>query len=147
MRCVECFFENPAGTARCRSCGTSLPNDKGTAAAERLAIEAAQERRGYFSFGKFISPTVVQAIYVLGAVAISLAGLLMIALALSGLAPEYTDISRDMLLIGGPALLLIGNILWRMLCEMVIILFRIHEALAKLDDKARVLIALLTEQK
>jgi hypothetical protein len=33
------------------------------------------------------------------------------------------------------------------LCEIVILLFRMHEALAKLDDKARVLIALLAERK
>jgi Domain of unknown function (DUF4282) len=147
MRCVECFFDNPIGTEQCKSCGANLTNDKRPAAAEDFAIEAAHERRGFFSFGTFISPTVIQAIYILGAAAISLAGLLMVALALTGLAPEYTDTSRDTLIVGGLTLLAGGNILWRVLCEIVILLFRMHEALAKLDDKARVLIALLAERK
>ena len=147
MRCVECFFENPVGTERCKSCGAILTNDKGSATAHNLTVEDTYEQRGFFSFGTFISPTVIQAIYILGATAISLVGLLMVALVFTDLAPEYTDTGQDTLLVGGLMLLVVGNILWRVLCEIAILLFRMHEALAKLDDKARALIALLTERK
>ena len=147
MRCVECFFENPAGTEQCKNCGANLTNDKGPATVDNLAIETAHEKRGFFSFGTFISPTVIQTIYILGAAAVSLAGLLMVILALTGLAPEYTDISRDTLILGGLTLLAVGNIFWRVLCEIVMLLFRMHEALAMLDEKARALIALLSERK
>ena len=64
---------------------------------------------------------------------------------LVGVAPEYTDKNRDALLFGGLTLLGIGNILWRVLCEMGMLVFRIHEALMDLDDKARTLIGLLVK--
>jgi len=147
MRCVECFFENPIGTERCKSCGAILTDDKGPVPPHNFPFEDADERSGIFSFGTFISPKVIQATYILGATAISLAGLLMVGLVFTGLAPEYTDTSQDTLFVGGLMLLIVGNILWRMLCEIVILLFQMQETCAKLDDKARVLIALLARRK
>src|SRR5215469_16367257 len=47
---------------------------------------------------------------------------------------------------GTLTLLGIGNILWRVLCELVMLVFRIHEALMDLDDKARALIGLLVKE-
>jgi ABC-type branched-subunit amino acid transport system permease subunit len=85
--------------------------------------------------------------YVIGAAVITLAGVLTVALVLTGVAPEYTDTNRDALLVGGLTLLGIGNLLWRVLCEMVMLLFRILEVLLELDDKARSLIGLLAERK
>ena len=148
MRCVQCFFENPTGAERCKSCGATLSNDKELAAAEDgLAIQATHERKGFFSFGTFISPTVIQVVYVLGAAAITLGGLLMVAWPFTGLGPEYMVTDPDTLLFEGLTLLGVGNILWRVLCEIVMLLFRMHEALEKLDEKARVLIALLAGRK
>jgi hypothetical protein len=83
--------------------------------------------------------------YVIGATVITLAGLLMVALVLTGVAPEYTDANRDALLVGGLTLLGIGNLLWRVLCEMVMLVFRIHDVLLDLDNKARSLIGLLAK--
>jgi hypothetical protein len=71
----------------------------------------------------------------------------MVGLAITGIAPEYTDTSRDALVVGGLTLLGVGNIVWRVLCEMAILLFRVHEALLSLDDKARALITLLAARK
>lgn len=147
MRCIDCFFENPAGTQWCRSCGASLRTDAGLAASETLTIGATHDRGGFFSFGTLISPTFIQVTYVLGAAVISLAGLLMVVLVLTGVAAEYTDTSRDVLLFGGLTLLGVGNILWRVLCEMVMVLFRIHEALIDLDVHARAVMALLAGRK
>jgi hypothetical protein len=147
MRCVNCFFENVTGAQWCKMCGATLQDDQGPAQADRFALEARQERRGFFAFRSFIGPTFIQLVYVLGALAISLAGLLMVLLVLSGRAPEYTDVSRDMLLFGGLTLLGVGNILWRVLCEIAMLFFRMHEALTNVDDKARVLIALLAARK
>ena len=71
----------------------------------------------------------------------------MVGLVFTGLAPEYTDTSQDTLLVGRLVLLIVGNILWRVLCEIAILLFHMHETCAKLDDKARVLIALLARRE
>lgn len=147
MRCIECLFENRTGAQWCKGCGATLLNDKGPDTSDPLAIEATHERGGFFSFGTLISPTFIQVIYVLGAAVISLGGLLMVVLVLTGVAPKYTETNRDALLIGGLTLLGVGNILWRVLCEMVMLLFRIHEVLVNLDDKARALIALLAGRK
>ena len=147
MRCVECFFENQRGAHRCRICGTTLPDDTGPATSEALAIETTHRRGGFFSFGTLITPACIQVAYVIGAAVITLAGLLMVALVLTGVAPEYTDANRDALLVGGLTLLGIGNLLWRGLCEMVLLVFRIHEVLVNLDDKARALVELLVTRK
>ena len=147
MRCVECFFENQSGAHRCRICGTTLHVDTAPASSETLAIEATHPRGGFFSFGTLITPACIQVAYVIGAAVITLAGLLMVALVLTGVAPEYTDANRDALLVGGLTLLGIGNLLWRVLCEMVMLLFRIHEVLVNLDDKARALVGLLAARK
>jgi len=85
-------------------------------------------------------------VYFIGAAVITLASLLTVGLVLMGVASEYTDTNRDALLFGGLTLLGIGNILWRVLCEMVMLVFRIHEALMDLDDKARSLIGLLVQE-
>src|SRR5262245_27302788 len=146
MRCLECFFENRPGARRCRGCGATLPNDTEPARSETFAGERAHHRRGFFSFGTLITPAVIQVAYFIGAAAITLAGLLMAGLVLMGVAPEYTDTNRDALLFGGLTLLGIGNILWRVLCEMVMLLFRVHEVLIDLDDKARALIGLLVRE-
>jgi hypothetical protein len=146
MRCIECFFENQSGAHRCRICGATLPDEAEPAASETLLHEAT-DRGGFFSFGTLITPACIQVAYVIGAAVITLAGLLMVALVLMGIASEYTDTSRDALLIGGLTLLGIGNLLWRMLCEMVMLVFRIHEVLVDLNDKARALIGLFATRK
>jgi len=143
MRCVECFFVNQSGAHRCRICGTALPDDTGPASTETLAIKATHRRGGFFSFGTLITPACIQVAYVMGAAVITLAALLMVTLVLTGVAPEYTDANRDALLVGGLTLLGIGNLLWRGLCEMVMLVFRIHEVLVNLDDKAHALMGWL----
>ena len=147
MRCAECFFENPSGARRCRICRATLPDDAGPAASLPLAREATHRRGGFFSFGTLITPACIQVAYVIGAAVITLAGLLMVALVLTGVAQEYTDTNRDALLVGGLTLLGIGNLLWRVLCEMVMLLFRIHEVLVNLDDTAHALIGWLATRK
>jgi hypothetical protein len=147
MRCPECLFENPSGAHRCRICRTTLPDDTGAASSETRASEATHRRGGFFSFATLITPACIQVAYVIGAAVITLAGLLMVALVLTGAAHEYTETNRDALLVGGLSLLGIGNLLWRVLCELVMVLFRMHEVLVDLDDKARSLIGLLAERK
>jgi len=147
MRCVECFFENQSGARRCRICGTTLPEDTESSSTETDAREVPHRRGGFFSFETLITPASILVAYVIGAAVLTLAGLLMVAVVLTGVAPEYTDTNRDALLVGGLTVLGIGNLLWRMVCEMVILIFRIHEVLVDLDDKARALIGLLATRK
>jgi uncharacterized protein DUF4282 len=147
MRCVECFFENPSGVRRCRICRATLSNDTAPASSETLVIDTTHRRGGFFSFGTLITPAAIQITYIIGAVVITLAGVLMVTLVLTGVASEYTDTNRDALLVGGFTLLGIGNLLWRVLCEMVMLFFRMLEVLLELDDKARSLIGLLAERK
>jgi len=147
MRCVECFFENQSGARRCRICGVTLPEDTEPSSSETHARAVPRRRGGFFSFETLITPACILVAYVIGAAVITVAGLLMVALVLTGLAPEYTHTNRDALLVGGLTVLGIGNLLWRMLCEMVMLVFRIHEVLADLDDKARALIGLLATRK
>jgi len=147
MRCLECFFENRPGARRCRGCGATLPIDRDPALSETFAGQSTHHRGGFFSFGTLITPTVIQVAYFIGAAVITLASLLTVGLVLMGIAPEYTDKNRDALLFGGLTLLGIGNILWRVLCELLMLVFRIYESLMDLDDKARALIGLMVTER
>ena len=59
MRCVECFFENPIGTERCKSWGAILTDDKVFVLAHNFPFEDADEGSGFLSFGTFIGPRVI----------------------------------------------------------------------------------------
>jgi hypothetical protein len=84
----------------------------------------------YFSFERMITTTFVKVIYFLGFVVLTAAG---IALAVwAGMQLNDATISRFLgwrYLAAGVALVLIGNIVWRVFCELWIVLFGLHSEL------------------
>ena len=83
----------------------------------------------YFSFQKMISVTFFQVIYKIGLIIITLAG---IGLIWQGI---YDKLVGPSLMLGGIALLLIGNIIWRVICEAWIVFFRIADLLSNIEKK------------
>ena len=84
----------------------------------------------YFSFERMITTSFVKVVYFLGFVALTAAG---VALAVwAGMQLNDATISRS---IGwryvalGVALVLVGNIVWRVFCELWVVLFGIHAEL------------------
>lgn len=82
----------------------------------------------YFAFRKMITPALIKALYVIGALSISVVGLITF----------FTKSGDKTLGInGGPLigilLLVVGNLVWRVYCELVIIFFSIHERLVGIE--------------
>jgi len=88
---------------------------------------------GYFSFERMITSTFVKAIYFLGFVAITAGG---IGLAVwAGL--QLNDARIDRMLgwryvAAGIGLVVLGNLVWRVFCELWVVLFGIHSELVSI---------------
>ena len=84
----------------------------------------------YFSFERMITPGFVKVVYFLGFLALTAAG---VALAVwAGMQLNDATIDRFLgwrYVAFGVALVLVGNIVWRVFCELWVVLFGIHEEL------------------
>ena len=84
----------------------------------------------YFSFERMITTTFVKVVYFLGFVALTAAG---VALAVwAGMQLNDATISRSLgwrYVAMGVALVVLGNIVWRVFCELWAVLFGIHSEL------------------
>ncbi len=83
----------------------------------------------YFSFQKMISLSFFRIIYKIGFAVITLAG---IGLIWEG---QYDKFDGPIKIFGGIALLFIGNIIWRVICEAWIVFFRIADSLSNIEKK------------
>jgi hypothetical protein len=92
---------------------------------------------GYFAFRELVTPHLIKVVYIVGACFITAAGVWSI------LSPEtLSGYEADPILtrFGGIMVLLVGNLVWRMVCESAILLFSLHEILVSLDNRVRVLV-------
>jgi hypothetical protein len=94
--------------------------------------------REFFGFRKMIAGRLIKIIYLLGALAVTIFSfVLMFAPVLfrggvyfpGGGRPVEIYIAR---IITGVVVLIIGNVIWRIVCEYSIILFSMHEGIWKL---------------
>lgn len=85
---------------------------------------------GYFSFERMITTTFVKVIYFLGFVALTAAGVVLAIWA--GMQLNDATISRTLgwrYVAIGVAAVVVGNIVWRVFCELWVVLFEIHSEL------------------
>jgi len=106
--------------------------------------ERERERGGFFSFSTMISPVAIRIIYVLGMLGLTSGGIVMIVMGLDlmGLGAEklnifgaQTPINKQILI--GVALIVLGNLVWRFLCESWILLFRMCDILGSIERQLR----------
>jgi hypothetical protein len=82
----------------------------------------------YFSFKKFITTGFIMVIYILGAIAVTIVSILLMlnsgtnVLGLSGVG-----------VVLGLLLLIFGNLFWRVLCEYLVVQFRIFTELVEIN--------------
>ena len=84
----------------------------------------------YFSFERMITTTFVKVVYFLGFLLLTAGGVALIVWA--GLQLNEATIDRVLgwrYLATGAAILTIGNIVWRVFCELWVVLFGIHDEL------------------
>jgi len=110
----------------------------------RWVPEREGERGGFFSFHTMISPAAIKIIYVLGILGLTCGGIVMILMGLDlmGLGTEklnifgiQTPINKQILI--GIALIVLGNLVWRFLCEGWILLFRMCDILGSIEKQLR----------
>lgn len=89
---------------------------------------------GYFSFDRMITTTFVKALYFIGFIAITASG---VALAVwAGIKLNEATIARDLgwrYVAAGVGLVILGNIVWRIFCELWVVLFGIHSELVSMS--------------
>lgn len=76
----------------------------------------------FFKFKVLISSSLIKITYFIG----------MLMITIAGYKATVNGNSNSLI---GPAILLFGNLLWRILCEISIIFFRIHDSLASIEKK------------
>jgi len=93
----------------------------------------------FFSFRWMITPGLIKTIYIAGAVVITLMGLgIVFGVAVHVPGPEGEPVRHAVGGIGvlvGLVYILLGNLLWRLWCEFVIVIFSMHELLGSIDRK------------
>lgn len=131
MKCPQCFTENDAAATKCSACEQTLSPPR-VSPVRYTSFYAA-----YFSFRELVTPQLIKVVYFVGACFITAAGVLSI-MSPDRLA-EYEG-GSILTRLGGIAVLLIGNLVWRMMCEGAILLFSLHELLVSIDTRAGVLV-------
>ena len=85
---------------------------------------------GYFSFERMMTPAFVKVIYFIGFVALTAAGVALAIWAGMKLNDATIDRSLGWRYVGlGVAAVVVGNIVWRVFCELWVVLFGIHSEL------------------
>jgi hypothetical protein len=92
----------------------------------------------YFSFERMITTSFVKVVYFLGFVAITAAGVALTVWA----GMQLNDARIDRVLgwryvAAGVGLVVIGNIVWRVFCELWVVLFEIHAELVSVRLRVR----------
>ena len=80
----------------------------------------------YITFKKFITPTFIMVIYILGALVVTIGSIVLMAFGAG-----YGGAAVGIIL--GIVMLIFGNLAWRILCEYWIVQFRIYEEIAALN--------------
>lgn len=93
---------------------------------------------GYFSFQNLITPRFVKFIYVVGLMALTAAGIGWAIWAGLGLRSATLSTRMGAYYIAiGAGLAILGNLVWRVLCEIWIVLFNIHNLLGSIERETR----------
>jgi len=139
--CPKCHEEVEDNFESCWNCQTERGDAPQTVPSEKAAIEDTsdesyadnefedKENGGFFSFRTMVSRTLIQIIYILGMIAFSIGGISIIVQAVNS---RYGSGENFMM---GLGVLILGNLIWRIICEAWILLFNIHDVLVSIERK------------
>jgi len=80
--------------------------------------------KDFFAFRRMLSASIVRILYVLGMVALTFIGVVLLL-----------SVNEPLVSMGGFLLITVGNLIWRLLCESMILAFSMHELLASIDRR------------
>ena len=104
---------------------------------QQISIQSQQINTGfnwsdYISFRKMITLKVIQVVYAIVAVIITVGGLIALFSGSNGLKGEVPGGAFTIFLF-----IIFGNILWRIWCELTIVFFRINSTLNNIDANTK----------
>lgn len=76
----------------------------------------------FLNFNKLITTSIIKVVYLIGILAVTIGGFVGMAQGGAGS------------VIAGLLILTLGNLMWRVFCENIIVLFNIHDTLSSIDD-------------
>ena len=85
----------------------------------------------FFSFRTMISTTLIKIIYILGMIGFTIGGVIKIIQANQ----SESDFGKNIFI--GFCIVVLGNIVWRIVCEIWILLFSIHDILSSIERKLK----------
>ncbi len=126
-KCKNCGEEVEDNFEICWNCSSNKDGTKTSKTDEyqiqpiREPIENQKENDGSFwSFDKMISGALIKILYWLGVIGIIITGAFMFQ-------------NDDTILLVG--LIIVGNLIWRIVCEGIIVIFKIFEKLNQIERK------------
>lgn len=125
--CPKCKTEHPPGAIKC-GCGHQF-----RAVQEQplwmLDYEPPVPEKGFFSFHTFITPVLVKIIYCLGVFGIAVASIAIAFIPSAQLLPDLSLPAQLKSALLASIVFISGNLLWRVLCELLMVLFSIQATL------------------
>ena len=111
--------------------GTELGDDKKMEAND-LERDGGMLKKisGYFQFKNMITTSIIKTLYVFGVI-----GIIMYSIELINESSGYG--ANEDLKLYGFALLIFGNLFWRLICEGWILFFSIHESLVSIENNTK----------
>lgn len=95
----------------------------------KLRPTTVSEDKGFFSFRTMVSVGLIRILYLLGMIGLTLFGILIIVV------PTQQPYVEKIVL--GLLLLVPGNVLWRVFCEVWILLFSMHDILGSIERELK----------
>jgi hypothetical protein len=136
--CPQCKTDNVPETLKC-GCGYQF-RPVGDRSALPLTLETAAPeaaKTGFFSFQTFISPLLIKVIYVLGVMGILAASIAVSFMPADRVLPDVPFPPKVKSISLSVIILIVGNLVWRMVCEFWMVLFSMRASLIVIARRLR----------
>ena len=130
MICPQCKTDNLPETLKC-SCGYQLRpvGERSTLPLTAEAVDHDASSTGVFPFHTFISPVVIKIIYFLGVMGIFAASFAVAMMPTDHILPDMPFSPRAKSITLSVLIFLVGNLVWRMICELWMVFFSMRATL------------------
>jgi len=136
--CPQCKTDNVPDTLKC-GCGYQFRpvGDRSTLPLTPEAVDRDTSNSGFFSFRTFITPVLVKVIYIIGVIGILGASIAVGLMPTDQILPDLPFSPKVKSISLSVIILIVGNLLWRMICELWMVLFSMRATLVLMARRLR----------
>lgn len=143
VKCPNCGLLNPASAQWC-DCGYNfqtgevaqqdMENGETYTGSGTPAVQSSFFMgNSFLSFRMMITPAIIRLLYFMGTIAITATGAVLFIQGVTK--PDSSVIGGLNNSLVGVLLITVGNLLWRMVCESIILFFSMHDVLVSIEKK------------